>query len=587
MNFTRIFEVLEFQAARFPLEEALVVQEAGQWRSWSSSALLRERERLSAGLLERGLHKGDRVGVLVHSGSPKWVIADGALLQCGMVPVPIHATARADEIAFIAKDAGLKACFVSNADMLARIAPAGLSAEQLISFEPFTGATAWEDVACDPSEHELGKIEYLRGGIQPEDLALLLYTSGTTGQPRGVMLSHANLVSNVKAVLAIAPIGPQMRALSFLPLSHVFERMVLLVYQASGASVWFAQANDQLADAFREVRPHFFAAVPRILERIYDRLWEERQSGGRLKKIIMDWAIGLGEKFPYTGVHDMPPLYRIKRWVADLLVYRSWRKRMGGRVRYVVVGAAAMAPRLGRLFSAAGVDVREGYGLTETSPVVAFNRFEPGGVHFGTVGIAAPGVEIRIAAPEGDAPDGEVEVRGPNVMLGYWNAPEATAEKFTPDGWLRTGDLGRIEHKRFLRITGRKSELFKTSSGKFVAPSYVEQQLLRSPFIAQALVTGANEAGVSALIVPNFPHLEIWCRDNKVHWTAPQYMVLNPKVQKLMQQEVDHVNDTRLGAVERIRRFELLHEAWTTENGMLTPTMKLRRGEILKNRNPS
>jgi long-chain acyl-CoA synthetase len=358
--------------------------------------------------------------------------------------------------------------------------------------------------------------------------------------------------------------------------------MVCFTYQAAGTAIWFADSVERLPRILQEVRPHFLSAVPRVLERMHERLLEERNRSGKFKKKILDWAIALGERFPYSGGQAMPLDYRLKRWLADMLVFRQWRKRMGGRIRYVAVGAAALQPRLGRLFSAARIDVREGYGLTETSPVIAFNRFEPGGVHFGTVGIPAPGVEVRISAETDEEGNGEVEVRGPNVTRGYLNLPEESAERFTPDGWFKTGDLGRFEYKRFLRITGRKSEVFKTTTGKFVAPAFVEQQLVRSPYISQAMAIGLNRAYVAALIVPDFQQLEYWCQENNVHWTAPPYMILNPKVQKLFRQELDQLNETRLGPVEKVREFQLLHENWTPENGLLTPTLKLRREVILK-----
>jgi long-chain acyl-CoA synthetase len=348
------------------------------------------------------------------------------------------------------------------------------------------------------------------------------------------------------------------------------------VYQSAGVPIWFADAVENLPQIFKEVRPHFFTAVPRILERSYDLLVQEGLTAGPLKRRILNWAIALGERYPYSGDPAMPPLYRLKRILADILVYRHWRKRMGGRVQSIAVGAAALRPSLGRLFSAAGVDVREGYGLTETSPVVAFNRFEPGGVRFGTVGIPAPGVEVRIGESDENG-DGEIQVRGPNVMRGYWQLPEETAARFTPDGWLKTGDSGRFEHKRFLRITGRKSEIFKTSSGKFVAPAFVEAQLNQHLLISQSMAVGLNKPFVAALIIPDFNQLEAWCRANNVHWTAPQYMVLNPKVEKLFQKEIEQINQNLLGSVEVVRAFKLLHEPWTAENGLLTPTLKLRR----------
>lgn len=585
MDFVNIFGILDYQQKRYPQKIALAGRGSEGWHILSTGEVLAERERISTGLLHRGFHKGDRIGIFAHCGSPEWVIADTAMMQIGIVTVPIHMTARPDEITHIVSNSGMKACFVSNAEMLEKMQAAGGKVKNYFLFESKSRIEksaltpeiiAWNELAIDPQERDLEKIRYISEGIRPDDLATLLYTSGTTGQPKGVMLTHANIVSNIKSVLAIVPVGPDVTAVSFLPLSHIFERMVTYVYLAAGTPVWYVDALEHLPRILAEVRPHFFTAVPRILERMYERLLEERNNSGILFRKIIDWAIRLGERFPYSGERGMPPDYFVKRLLADLLVFRHWRKRMGGRIRYIAVGAAALQPRLGRLFSAAGIDVREGYGLTETSPVIAFNRFEPGGVHFGTVGIPAPGVDVRIAEPD-EQGEGEIEVKGPNVMTGYYELPEETAARFTEDGWFRTGDLGKFEFKRFLKITGRKSEIFKTTSGKFVAPAFVEQQLIASPFISQAMAVGLNKPFVGALIVPNFSFLENWCLENNVHWTSPQFMVLNPKVEKLFRQEIDRINEDRLGTVEKVRAFQLLHEPWTSENGLLTPTLKLRR----------
>jgi long-chain acyl-CoA synthetase len=582
MDFTRLFDILTYQSKRFPNPAAFAAPgEGGAWYRWSTADALRERDHISAGLLHQGLHHGDRIGVLAHCGSPEWVAADGAIQQLGMVSVPIHATARPDEIAHIARDAELKACFVSNAAMLAKWQSAGVPVSHIFGLGQVEGTISWNELACVPDDTLTQKIQYYRDGVRPDDLATLLYTSGTTGIPKGVMLTHDNIVSNVKSVLTIVPVDHTTVALSFLPLSHILERMVLYVYQAAGVSVSFADAVERLPELLPVVRPHFFTAVPRILERSYERLIEQRKSMGWLGQKVFDWAIDLGERFPTAGLQWLPSAYRLQRFIADVLVYRHWRKALGGRVHGIAVGAAALQPRIGRLFSAAGIDVREGYGLTETSPVVAFNRYEPGGVHFGTVGIVAPGVEVRIAQVEGVDAGGEIEVRGPNVMKGYWNLPEETATRFTADGWFKTGDLGYFEHKRFLRITGRGSEVFKTSSGKFVAPAFVEQQLLQSPFFAQCLVLGLNKPYPGVLIVPNFDYLESWCKDNKIHWTAPTYMVHNPKVEKIYRAELDRIGQ-QLSSHEAPRTFQLIGEAWTTDNGLLTPTLKTRRSAIVK-----
>ena len=588
MDFTRLFEILEYQYHRYPQQVAMAGRDQGAWNTWSTAELLAGRDRLSAGLLHAGFQKGDRLGMLAHCGSPQWVIADAAMLQIGIVPVPIHATARPDEIVHIVQDSAMRGCFVSNPAMLEKVRAAGVSLEFIFRFEQVSPAVPeqgsgiyWDDLLREPDPHDRDKIRYIRDGIRENDLATLLYTSGTTGQPKGVMLTHANIVSNVKSVLAIVPVGPEVTAVSFLPLSHIFERMVTYVYQAAGTPVWYADAVENLPRILPEVRPHIFTAVPRILERMHERLLDERSRSGPLKRKIMDWAIALGERFPYSGERAMPVDYFFKRALADLLVFRHWRKRMGTRIQYIAVGSAALQPRLGRLFSAARIDVREGYGLTETSPVIAFNRFEPGGVHFGTVGIPAPGMEVRIAEPD-DQGEGEIEVQGPSVMAGYYQLPEETAARFTADGWFRTGDLGKFEFKRFLKITGRKSEVFKTTTGKFVAPAFVEQQLALSPFVSQAMAAGLNQPFVGALIVPNFTVLEEWCNAHNVHWTSPQFMILNPKVEKLFRQEIGRINDERLGTIERVRTFHLLHEPWTAENGLLTPTLKLRREVLAK-----
>jgi long-chain acyl-CoA synthetase len=581
MDFSRLFEILEYQQSRFPQKAALAGLENGVWKTWSTEQLRRERDRLSAGLTTLGLGKGDRVGILTHCGSPRWAIADAAMLQLGIVPVPMHAVARPDELAHIVHDAGLKACFVSNGEMLEKLRASGALPEYLFGFEPLPGTLTWEDVACDPDQPELDQIKHIRDSILPSDLATLLYTSGTTGMPKGVMLTHENIVSNVKSVLAIVPVATTTTAVSFLPLSHIFERMVTYVYQAAGTSIWYADSIENLPQVFMSVRPNIFTAVPRILERMHERLMEERMRSGPLKRKIMDWAIALGERFPYSGAPGMPLDYRLKRLVADLLVFRHWRKRLGGRIQFIIVGAAALRPELGRMFSAARVDVREGYGLTETSPVVAFNRFEPGGVHFGTVGIPAPGVEVRIG-PEDENGSGEVEVKGLNIMAGYWNLPEETKSRFTDDGWFRTGDLGKFEFKRFLKITGRKSEMFKTTAGKFVAPAFVEEKLMQSSLISQCMVVGLNQPHVAALIVPEFALLEAWCKENQVHWTAPQFMILNQKIEQLYRKEIDRINETSLGSIEKVKTFQLLFEPWTSENGLLTPTLKLRREVLAK-----
>lgn len=580
MDFTRLFDILPYQQARYPRKEALCWKENGHWRHWSTESALEAIQNLSAGLLHLGFQRGDRVGILARRNGPPYNFADNALLQLGIIPVPIHATARTDEIALIASDASLKGCFIGDEILWRKWKESGAAAPQLIALERMEGLLFWEDLAEKATPEHLLQVRQIADSIRPEDLATILYTSGSTGSPKGVMLSHANIVSNIKAVLAIVPVHEKTVAISILPLSHIFERMVTNVYMAAGVSLWYSDWQGDLNADMQHIRPHFFTAVPRVLERMHERLIETRDKAPFPVKKLMDWALALGERYPSMGTSNMALDYRVKLWLANLLVYRLWRKALGGRIRGIAVGAAALQPRLGRLFSAAGMSVREGYGLTETSPVVSFNRFEPGGVHFGTVGIPAPGVEVRIDQPDAEG-QGEIQVRGPNVLMGYWNAPDITQAQFTADGWLKTGDSGLFMHKRFLKITGRQRDFFKTSSGKFVSPLFIEQKFLESPLVDQILVVGLNRPWPSAVIVPDFKHLESVCRDQKIHWTAPQFMVLNPKVEKIFAAEMEKINAS-LGTVEKIRTFRLSHEPWTVDNGLLTATMKLKRAEISK-----
>ncbi|MDX2135242.1 MAG: long-chain fatty acid--CoA ligase [Saprospiraceae bacterium] len=578
MNFTHSFDILPYQALRFPQARAVSSRRDGAWRAWSTEELIDASDRLAAGLLLRPWRRGDRVGVWVDAGSAEWVIADRALQLVGLIPVPLHATAREEELRFIAENAYLVACFVSNENLWRRWRDLFPDMSDVYTLQPVAGATHWASLCAEPGA-ALGE---RRAGIAETDAAILLYTSGATGMPKGVLLSHRNVVSNVKSVLAFTPVEPGETVVSFLPLSHVFERSAVYLYLAAGVELWFLEDITRLAEDMRAIHPHFFTTVPRILERMYERAVALKQEAGPWRRRVMGWALNLAAQYPFhMGEQRLRLLYRLQLALARLLVFNRLRRLLGGRVHGIASGAAALSLHIARFFAAAGIPVREGYGLTETSPVVAFNRFEPGGTRLGTVGMPVPGVEVRIEAPD-ETGEGEIVVRGPNVMLGYWNAPEDTAAVISADGWFRTGDVGCWEKGRFLRITGRRSELFKTSSGKFIAPAFVEAQLMRSPFIAQAMALGHNEAHVGALVAPDFAQLERWCRKNNVHWTAPVYMVHNLRVQQFLQAEIERINEKHLSPPERVRVHALVAEPWTPENGLLTATLKLRRGVILR-----
>ena len=519
------------------------------------------------------------MAIMTQIGSPRWNFLDFGAQQVGGILVPIHAQARTHEIEYILNDAEVKYLVVANREFYERVLPLHekvTSLKKIFTLEKLPDIPHFDDLLEEPTDRHLAEFEGRKASIHEDDLATIIYTSGTTGNPKGVMLSHKNLVSNIKATISLVPINCDKRALSFLPMSHVFERMVTYTYMAVGASVYYAERREVLVENIKEVRPHYFASVPRFLERTYDTIVEKGEERGKFSRRILHWAIRLGER--YDG--RMGLIYFLKLKIADLLVYRIWRNALGGKVEGVVVGAAALQPRLGKLFSAAGIDIREGYGMTETSPVISFNRFEPGGVHFGTVGIPVPGVEVKIENPDENG-DGVILVKGPNVMMGYHNLPERTMAVLDKDGWLTTGDVGQFVHKKFLKITGRKKDIFKTSSGKYIVPTVLEQKLNASPFVDNCIVLGFQKPYVTALISPNFSQLKKWCESNNVHWTAPQFMAINQKVEKFMESVVEEINET-LKNEERIKGFHLLFEPWEVASGELTYTLKLKRNFILE-----
>jgi len=392
------------------------------------------------------------------------------------------------------------------------------------------------------------------------------------------MLTHRNLVCNIKSILTLLPLQPQQRVLSFLPYSHIFERTSSYTYMAFGLEIYFSQGIDNLTSDFTSVRPFFCTTVPRTLEKMYDYLLQQKEGKNKLKKILISWAMTLGEKYPDNQKPGV--FYSLQLLVARILVLNRWRKGLGGQLRFMVVGAAALRAPIAKLFSAAGIRMLSGYGMTEASPYIATNRPEPGLNRFGTVGIPVPGVEIRIDNPNENG-EGEILIKGPNIMKGYFKRPEMTAETFTEDGWFKTGDVGKMVDKRFLSLTDRKKDIFKTSSGKYVAPQPLEILFTTSPFIVQCLVLGFNQPFVAAVLVPNFPMLKSWCDDQGIHWTSPPFMVHNIKVIQMFQQEVDRLNDTLQG-FERVRKFILSDEEWTVESKDLTASFKPRRKKLLE-----
>lgn len=578
IDFTRVFDILSYQQKKYPQREALNGRQVDGWKQYSIDEVIRQADQVSCWLMDQGYKKGDRVAVMPTMGSPTWLIVDFACQQVGLIVVPIHPTAALEEVRFILTETEAAICIADNSDLYVRLKELNkfTPGEKLFHLQP--GMDGYFFSVLEKTKTTSSELALRKSQILPTDTLAILYTSGTSGTPKGVVLSHANVVSSVKSMLTILPLNPSYRVLSFLPFSHIFERTACFTYMAFGAPVYFSQRLDELRHDFKSVKPHCCTTVPKTLEKMYDVLNEKLLEKNIAKRKVIKWAMRVGEKYKDTRSRDL--LYRIKLVIARLLVLNTFRKALGGKIKFMVVGAAALRPDIGRLFSAAGILTLSGYGLTETSPTISINRTEPGLNQFGTVGIPVPGVQIKIDNPNENG-EGEILVKGPNVMQGYYNRPEQTQEVFTSDGWLRTGDVGKMVNKRFLAITDRKKDIFKTSSGKYVAPQVLENYFTTSPLIMQCLILGFNRPYVSAILVPSYAVLKTWCGENGIHWTAPTYMVHNIKVIAKMQSEADRLNESLQG-FERIKKFILSEEEWTVENNDLTTSFKPRRTYLLE-----
>ncbi|MBV9875289.1 MAG: long-chain fatty acid--CoA ligase [Verrucomicrobia bacterium] len=577
---TRVFDLLAYQQAHFPKTDSLAYKVNGTWVKFSTAEVLSIVEQLACGLHLTGIRAGDKIINVTDNNRPEWNFVDLAIMTLGGVHVPIYPNASADDYRFILADAHPHLVFVSNQRLLERIRPLAAEVSEIrniYTYDEIAGVDSWKKLA------EAGKAALLDGGVReklaearaavkPEDLATLIYTSGTTGQPKGVMLSHANLVSNALAAAEILrPCGHE-RALSFLPLCHIYERTVVNMYAYVGTSIYYAENLDSVGQNLREVRPDTFTTVPRLLEKIYERILARGEELTGLKRRIFFWAVNLGLNFDPDS--PCPWFKRLQLAVADLLVFRKWREAVGGRISGIISGSAALQPRLARVFWAAGITVWEGYGPTEAAPVISVNRPKTKLHKLGTVGPVIPGGEVKIAE------DGEILYRGPNVMMGYYKRPDLTKETIDSEGWLHTGDVGEMDGP-FLKITDRKKEIFKTSGGKYVAPQQVENQLKASRFIAQCIVVGENHKFPAALIVPQFEAVRSWLAAEGESIEAVSEMCKHPKVIKLIQSEVDQSNSL-FGRYSQVKKFALLDEEWTIASGELTPTLKLKRKQILK-----
>lgn len=577
----RLFDCLEYHLERKPLEDMLAGKEGGQWKKYSTTVVKETVDKLSAGLLSLGISCNDMTAegrdkiAILCKNRPEWVMLDLAVQQIGAILTPIYPTINVNELEFVLNDAQVKLVFVNDEELFLKVLSLKgkvHSLKEIYTFEHVANAKHWKEVTALATPALVAQIKPVADKITYEDLATIIYTSGTTGTPKGVMLSHRNILSNVMSSMPCFPPGEEMRSLSFLPLNHIFERMVTYLYLFRGTSIYYAESLETIGENLKEVKPHMFTTVPRLLEKVYDKIMQKGNELTGTKKKLFFWAHSLAEKFEINK--DLGAWYNFKLALANKLIFSKWREGLGNEIKCIVTGGAACQVRLIRIFTAAKITIMEGYGLTETSPVVAVNRYEESGRAFGTVGPLINEVEVKIAE------DGEILCKGPNIMMGYYKRPDLTAEVIH-DGWFSTGDIGTLTENNFLKITDRKKELFKTSGGKYVAPLPIENKLKESPFIEQVMLVGADKKFVSALIVPSFPNLFDWCRKNGVAVSDHEEVLRNPKVIELFKELVESFNKF-FNHVEQVKKFELLPNEWSVDTGEMTPKLSLKRKVVME-----
>ncbi|MFN8347899.1 MAG: long-chain fatty acid--CoA ligase [Spirosomataceae bacterium] len=568
---SRIFDILNLHVKPQNKPDTFANKRQGEWVSLSGEQFCEQVDKVSLGLIKMGVQAGDRIAI-VSEGRPEWNIIDFGIQQAGAISVPIYPTLTLEDFQYILHEAEVRFVFVGDAGLFRKlidVVATSPSVEEMFTFDAVKSAKSWTAVTALADEADRPKLEARKAAVSPDDLLSIIYTSGTTGNPKGVMLTHNNVLSNVKEGCKLIAFGPEARALSFLPLNHVFERMVQYVYLRSGISVYYAENVGTIAENLREVHPTVLSTVPRLLEKVYDKIIAKGYEQPRISRNIFLWALDLGLK--YDPNKDMGWWYNTQLSLARKLVFSKWQEALGGKLEMIVAGAAATPPRIARVFWAAGIPVCEGYGLTETSPVIAFNRLYPEReVRIGTVGLVIDGVEVKLAD------DGEILVKGPNVMKGYYLKPELTAEVISADGWFHTGDIGQWVDHKFLKLTDRKKEIFKTSAGKYVAPQVVEAKLKESFFVEQAVVMGDGQKYAGALIVPSFDAIKEFCRVESIAYTTDAQIIKNDKVLAKLRAEIENENKD-LAPYERVKKYHFLPKALSVENGELTPTLKPKR----------
>ena len=571
MKVLRTFDIVSQLVEKYSKEDALAIKRNGKWEKFSTAEYKKQVDLVSYGLLAMGYKKGDKI-ITISNNRPEWNFLDMGMSQIGVVHVPVYPNIGSEEYLHILTHSDARMVIVSSQEFHENIKPLLKNApniEKLLSIDVLPRIPNWDEITKLGSENqEPEQLEKIKASIDQGDLMSIIYTSGTTGRSKGVMLSHLNFISNVEGGIPILPVTEHGRFLSFLPLCHVFERMVNYLIQYRGASVYYAESIETIGDNLREINPQGLTAVPRVIEKLYDKLILKGKELTGIKKGIFFWAVDLALKFELNKANGA--FYEVQRSLADKLVYSKWREALGGNIEVIISGGAALQERLARVFNCARIPIMEGYGLTETSPVIAVNHAKYPLMQFGTVGPVLDNVEVMIAE------DQEILMKGPSLMMGYYKDQEMTDAAIDKDGWFHTGDIGMLLEHNILKITDRKKEIFKLSTGKYVAPQIVENRFKESSFIEQIMVVGEGEKYAAAVLCPAFHFLHIWCNRYGIKYRDNKDLIQNPKVIERYQEEVDKINKT-LGTHRQIKKFELTCADWTPETGELSPTLKVRR----------
>ncbi len=574
-NITRLFDFPYYQLEKFNLNKALTSFKDGKWNSTSTQEYINKANQISRGLLRLGIKKDDKIAVISTTNRTEWNVMDIGILQLGAQNVPIYPTISKEDYEYVLNHSEATYCFVSDTGILEKLnqIKGNTQLKGIYTFDDIKGEHNWEEVLqLGKDESNQQDVEDCKNNVDPNDLATLIYTSGTTGRPKGVMLSHNNIVSNVLASEKRVPLTKgETKALSFLPICHIFERMILYLYQYCGVEIYFAESIEKMSDNLKEIKPNVMTAVPRLYEKVFDKIYGRGEDLSGIKQKLFYWAIEIGLQYEPYGANGW--WYEKKLGLARKLIFSKIKDGLGGKLDLMVSGSAALQPRLTRFFAAAEMPIMEGYGLTETSPVTSVNDQRNGGFRIGTVGRILDGVEVKIAE------DGEILVKGPNVMLGYYKDENKTNEVMTGD-YFHTGDIGEVSNDGFLKITDRKKEMFKTSGGKYVAPALIENELKQSRFIEQVMVIGENEKMPAAFIQPNFAFVREWAERHNISLGDNADIASNEEVKKRIEEEVVICN-SNFGKWETIKKFELTSEEWSIDGGHLTPTMKMKR-KIIK-----